>query len=175
MCLISVKHEETKKEWRSDMSNNDLNKVMLTGNLTRDPELRVTPAGTSILSFGIAVNDRRRNSQTQEWESYTNFFNCSVFGKRAEALAKILKKGMKAALDGKLHYSSKEGDDGIRRVYIGVNVEDVVILSPKSQTDAAASAPVAQGNPQAGQMAPVYEQVSAPVPAPAYTDEDIVF
>lgn len=82
-----------------------LNRVMVTGNLTRDPELRQTANGMSVLSFGIAVNDRRKNSQTGEWEDYPNFLDCTLFGARADGLHKIITKGTKVAIDGKLRWS----------------------------------------------------------------------
>ena len=56
-----------------------INHVAITGNLTRDPELRSTAGGTAVLSFGIAVNDRRKNQQTGEWEDYPNFIDCTMF------------------------------------------------------------------------------------------------
>ena len=59
-----------------------INRVNITGNLTRDPELRATAGGTQVLSFGVAVNDRRRNAQTGEWEDYPNFVDCTMFGTR---------------------------------------------------------------------------------------------
>lgn len=117
------------------MAADDINVVTLTGNLTRDPELRVTENGLAILRFAIAVNDSRRNPETQEWESYANFFNCTLFGKRAESLSSILKKGMKVAVNGKLHYSSSEGDDGNRRTYISVNVNDIVLPAQQRSLD----------------------------------------
>ena len=82
-----------------------VNRVMVSGNLTRDPELRQTAGGMSVLSFGIAVNDRRKNSQTGEWEDYPNFLDCTLFGSRADGLSKILAKGSKVAIDGKLRWS----------------------------------------------------------------------
>ena len=63
-----------------------INKVVITGNLTRDPELRETPSGFQVLSFGVAVNDRRRNPQTQQWEDYANFVDCTMFGNRAASV-----------------------------------------------------------------------------------------
>ena len=57
-----------------------INRVNISGNLTRDPELRATAGGTQVLSFGVAVNDRRRNAQTGEWEDYPNFVDCTMFG-----------------------------------------------------------------------------------------------
>jgi single-strand DNA-binding protein len=86
-----------------------INQVALTGNLTRSPELRSTHGGTPVLSFGIAVNDRRKNASGQ-WEDVPNFFECVTFGNRATALSDILTKGMKVAIAGKLHYSSWEKD-----------------------------------------------------------------
>lgn len=67
-----------------------INRVNITGNLTRDPELRATAGGTQVLSFGVAVNDRRRNAQTGEWEDYPNFVDCTMFGTRAEAVSRFL-------------------------------------------------------------------------------------
>lgn len=86
-----------------------INHVLIVGNLTRDPELRSTQSGTAVLSFGIAVNDSRKNASGQ-WEDVPNFFECSTFGNRATALSDILTKGMKVAITGKLHYSSWEKD-----------------------------------------------------------------
>ena len=83
-----------------------INRVILTGNLTRDAELRTTQSGLSIATFGIAVNDRTKNSSTGEWEEYANFINCTMFGKRAEAVAQYLTKGTRVGIDGRLHYSS---------------------------------------------------------------------
>lgn len=86
-----------------------INHVVVVGNLTRDVELRSTQSGTAVLSFGIAVNDSRKNASGQ-WEDVPNFFECSTFGNRATALSDILTKGMKVAITGKLHYSSWEKD-----------------------------------------------------------------
>ena len=87
-----------------------INRVNITGNLTRDPELRATAAGTQVLSFGIAVNDRRKNPQTGEWEDYPNYIDCTMFGTRAEAVGRYISKGSKVAIEGKLRYSSWERD-----------------------------------------------------------------
>lgn len=86
-----------------------INHVAVVGNLTRSPELRNTQSGTAVLSFGIAVNDRRNNA-SGNWEDVPNFFECVTFGNRATALGDILTKGMKVAVSGKLHYSSWEKD-----------------------------------------------------------------
>lgn len=108
-----------------------LNRVTISGNLTREPELRQTPSGYEILSVGVAVNDRRKNQQSGEWEDYANFVDVVVFGKRASSLSKILTKGMKVAIDGKLRYSSWEDKDGKKRSKLEVIAEDVDIMQRK--------------------------------------------
>lgn len=77
-----------------------INRVSLSGNLTRDPELRSTTSGSQVLSFGIAVNDRRRNAQG-EWEDVPNYVDCVVFGARAESLSRFLAKGQKNCIGRK--------------------------------------------------------------------------
>ena len=72
-----------------------INRVIISGNLTRDPELRSTQSGMDVMSFGVAVNDRRRNPQTNEWEDYPNFVDCTMFGNRARSLHQYLSKGTK--------------------------------------------------------------------------------
>lgn len=116
-----------------------INRVTISGNLTRDADLRQTQGGTSVLSIPVAVNDRRRNPQTNEWEDHANFVDCVLFGRRAEALAPKLLKGTKVAIEGKLRYSSWERD-GQRRSKLEVMVDEVELMSPK------------------GQQAPVYDE-----------------
>lgn len=107
-----------------------INRVIISGNLTREPELRRTQSGLGILSFGVAVNDRRRNPQG-EWEDYANFIDCTMFGARGEALARILKKGMKVSLEGKLRWSQWERD-GQKRSKIEVIVDEVEFMSQRN-------------------------------------------
>ena len=87
-----------------------INKVMIAGNLTRSPELRSTQGGTAVLTFGVAVNDRRKNPQTGDWEDYPNYVDCALFGKRADTVSKFIDKGSKVAIEGSLRYSSWEKD-----------------------------------------------------------------
>lgn len=107
-----------------------INKVLITGNLTRDPELRRTPSGTSVLGFGVAVNDRHKNASTGEWEDYPNFVDCNLFGKRADSLSRHLSKGMKVAIEGKLRYSSWE-KDGSKRSKLEVIVDELEFMSSR--------------------------------------------
>lgn len=110
-----------------------INRVMISGNLTRDPELRSTAGGTSVLNFGVAVNDRRKNQQTGEWEEYANFINCVMFGKRADALAQYLTKGQKVAIEGKLSYSQWESQQGEKRSKVEVLVDEIEFMSSRSE------------------------------------------
>lgn len=114
-----------------------INSVCISGFLTRDPELRMTSGGTQVLSFGVAVNDRRRNPQTGEWEDYPNFVDCTMFGTRAEKIAPYLAKGAKVAVDGKLRYSSWERD-GQKRSKLEVIVEEIEFLSRSGEARTAA-------------------------------------
>ena len=120
-----------------------INRVNISGNLTRDPELRQTQGGTSVLRLGVAVNDRARNQQTGEWEDRPNFVDCVVFGNRADALSRLLSKGSKVAVEGRLRYSSWETQDGQRRSKLEVAVDEVEFLSPRNQGGAGAPAPMA--------------------------------
>ena len=107
-----------------------INKVVVTGNLTRDAELRYSQSGMAISTIGIAVNDRTKNSSTGDWEDYANFFNCTLFGKRAEALDQYLKKGQKVGIDGKLRYSTWESD-GQKRSKVEIIVDDLELLGSR--------------------------------------------
>lgn len=103
-----------------------INQVSITGNLTREPELRGTAGGTAVLSFGIAVNDRRKNASGQ-WEDVPNFFECVAFGNRAAVLSGILTKGMKVSIAGKLHYSSWERD-GKKHSKVDIIAQEIELM-----------------------------------------------
>jgi len=140
-----------------------INKVVVSGNLTRDPELRSGSTGMSVLVFGIAVNDRRRDPSSGEWTDYANFFDCTVFGSRADGLAKVLTKGMKIAIVGRLHYSNWE-KDGAKRSKVEIYVDEVDFMSNRNSGG------------QEYAAAPPSSPVEIP-PAPEITvyDEDIPF
>lgn len=115
-----------------------INRVNISGNLTRDPELRATTGGTQVLSFGMAVNDRRKNQQTGEWEGYPNFVDCTMFGSRAEKVSRYLSKGCKVAVEGKLRYSQWERD-GQKRSKLEVIVEEIEFMSRQQAAEPAPS------------------------------------
>ncbi len=110
-----------------------MNKVILVGNLTRDPELTETPTGIAVCRFSIAVTRDYANSEgTRE----TDFFNITVWRGRAENCGKYLKKGNKVAIVGSLQNRSYEDKDGIKRTVTDVIASEVEFLTPKNaQTD----------------------------------------
>lgn len=147
-----------------------INRVNISGNLTRDPELRATPNGQQVLTFGVAVNDRRRNQQTGEWEDVPNYVDCVVFGSRAEALSKFLSKGSKVAIEGKLRYSSWETKDGQHRSKLEVSVDEIEFMSSK-QTSSTPKPPAPTASPAPKPVAPP----ASPAPPADVYDEDIPF
>lgn len=110
------------------MSN--INRVVISGRLTRDPELRATAGGTSLLSMCVAVNERRRDPKTGEWGDCPNFVDCTVFGPRAESLARMLSKGSHVTVEGRLRWSEWESG-GQRRSKLGVVAEELE-LEPRA-------------------------------------------
>ena len=108
-----------------------INKVLITGNLTRDPELRETQSGFQVLNFGVAVNDRRKNNQTGQWEDYANFVDCTMFGNRAASVARFLAKGSKVTIEGKLRWSQWETQDGSKRSKLEVVVDEIEFMTSR--------------------------------------------
>ena len=104
----------------------NINRVVLTGNLTRDPDHRTTPGGLSICKLGIAVNTRRKNA-SGEWEEKANFFRVTVFGRQADSCANFLKKGRPVAIDGRLEWSTWESE-GQKRESIDIIADTVQFL-----------------------------------------------
>lgn len=152
-----------------------INRVIISGNLTRDPELRSTAGGMPVLGFGVAVNDRRKNQQTGEWEDYPNFIDCTMFGARAEALSRYLNKGTKVSIEGKLRWSQWERE-GQKRSKIEVIVDDLEFMSSRGDSSSYGGG-MGGGYSAPTPSAPAY----APAPAPVVNasssvyDEDIPF
>ena len=113
-----------------------INVVCLSGNVTRDAELRQVGSGTC-LEFSVAVNDRRKN-QSGEWEDVPNYFDCCMWGKRAEAVAGMVTKGKQVMLEGRLHWRQWDAKDGTRRSKVEVTVAEIVFPpKPKAHDDEA--------------------------------------
>ena len=168
-----------------------INKATITGNITRDPELRQTQGGTSVLTIGVAVNDRRKNQQTGEWEDYPNFIDCTMFGARAQSVSRFLSKGSKVAIEGKLNQSRWQAEDGTNRSKIEIIVDEIEFMSRQQGQTASKPVqqqpqqpmqqqPMQQFAPQPMQAAPVQQampmmQQQAPQQVASIYDEDIPF
>ena len=116
-----------------------INRVNISGNLTRDPELRTTSGGVSVCSFGLAVNRRRKT----EGQPDVDFFNVSAWRQMGENCARYLRKGSKACVIGTLQIRTYDAQDGTKRTVVDVEASDVEFLTSVTQGDRAA-APVAQ-------------------------------
>ena len=125
-----------------------LNKVLLIGNLTRDPELRYTPNGIAVCSLGIAVN-RRYKDKTGELKEDTLFINASAWNKQAEVCNQYLKKGRPVFIEGQLQSRSWEGKDGQKKTTIDIRVERVQFLNSSSKEVSVAASEVSE-EPHAG-------------------------
>lgn len=149
-----------------------INRVTITGNLTRDPDLRSTAGGMPVLGFGVAVNDRRKNQQTGEWEDYPNFIDCTMFGARAQSVSRFLSKGSKVAIEGKLRWSQWERD-GQKRSKIEVIVDEIEFMSYRNDNNNMQrnSMEASAVNPAPAAAAPM----AAPVVDTSVYDTDIPF
>lgn len=152
-----------------------INRVAITGNLTRDPEMTATQSGTQILRVGVAVNDRVKNQATQQWEDRPNFIDCVMFGNRAQGVAPYLHKGSKVSIEGKLRWSQRQDrDTGKNRSKIEVVVDEIELMQ-QSQQQGYQQPQAHQQAPQTYQ-APTYQQAPQPAPqapAQAYAPQQV--
>jgi single-strand DNA-binding protein len=116
----------------------DINRVTLVGRLTRDPELRGLPSGTSVLNIGLAVNGRQKD-QSGNWTEKPNFFDVKVFGAQADMLANHLSKGRRIGVDGRLEWSSWDAQDGTKRSKVEVVAQSVQFLDSRGDGDGGGS------------------------------------
>jgi single-strand DNA-binding protein len=112
-----------------------INRVVLVGNLTRDPELRHTGGGTPVCSLRIAVNTRRKDGATGEWTDKPNYFDITVWGNQAESCNQYLSKGRPVAIDGRLEWREWEAQDGTKRQAVEVVAESVQFLGGGRDSD----------------------------------------
>ncbi len=110
------------------MAGTNINRVILTGNLTRDPELRATAGGLSICSLRIATNTRRKNNQTGDWEDKANYVSVTIFGRQGENAAQFLAKGRPVAIDGRLEWREWQTQSGEKREQLEVIADTVQFL-----------------------------------------------
>jgi single-strand DNA-binding protein len=127
-------------------------KLMIIGNLGRDPEMRYTPTGKPVTQFTVAVNQSTRNQQTGEWTEETDWFRVSVFGDRAERAAEQLRKGNRVFVEGRFRTREFEGQDGQKRTSLDLTADNVISLErrPRDEEGAFTGAPAAAAAAGAG-------------------------
>jgi single-strand DNA-binding protein len=145
----------------------NINRVVLVGNLTRDPELRHTPGGTPVCSLRIAVNSRRKDESGQ-WVDKPNYFSVSVFGNQAESCAQYLSKGRPVGIDGRLDWREWQAQDGAKREAVEIVAESVQFLGGRDGGEGGG------GAGGANQFVPTGAG-SETADFPAATDDDIPF
>src|ERR1700691_2674856 len=145
------------------MAASNINRVVLTGNLTADPELRSLPSGNSVCKLRVACNTRRKNGSTGEWVDKPNFFNVTVWGAQGKNAARYLSKGRPVAIDGRLEWREWEAQDGTKRSAVDIIAESVQFLG--SREDATSGNGFAGNRPPTGGDVPADEGdfQSAPV------------
>ena len=115
------------------MAGTNINRVVITGNLTRDPELRNLPSGTSVCSLRVASNTRRKDQSTGEWTDKPNYFSVTVWGAQGENCARFLSKGRPVAIDGRLEWREWQGQDGAKRESIEIVADSVQFLGGREE------------------------------------------
>jgi single-strand DNA-binding protein len=109
----------------------NINRVVLTGNLTRDPELRSTSGGTSVCSLRVACNTRRKDQSTGEWTDKPNYFDVTVWGAQGENCARFLSKGRPVAIDGRLEWREWQDKEGNTRQSVDIIADAVQFLGSR--------------------------------------------
>ena len=116
------------------MAATNINRVVLTGNLTRDPELRSLPSGTSVCSLRVACNTRRKDA-SGDWVDKPNYFDVTVWGAQGENCAQYLSKGRPVAIDGRLEWREWEDKDGNKRQSIDIIADSVQFLGSRGDAE----------------------------------------
>jgi single-strand DNA-binding protein len=151
------------------MAATNINRVVLTGNLTRDPELRTTPSGTSVCGLRIACNTRRKDASGQ-WVDKPNYFDVTVWGAQGENCAQYLAKGRPVAVDGRLEWREWEGENGQKRQAIDIIADSVQFLGSREGGENGG-----RFTPQSDVPADTADFAQAPVATGSSTDDDIPF
>lgn len=155
-----------------------INSVVIVGNLTRDPELRATPSGTSVCSLRVAVNDRVKDPTTGEWGDKANYFDVDVFGGQGERCAQWLSRGRQVAVSGRLRWREWEAQDGQKRQAVSIVADNVQFIGPREGGDSSGGGPRQGGYAQQGGRGGGLPEPAPVEPWPADTsepDDDIPF
>src|SRR5436190_16369977 len=161
----------------------NLNKVMLIGRLTRDPEVRMFPNGGKVAKFGFAVNNRKKNTQSGQREDEPVFldieaFNRGEFGKQADLCEQYLRKGHQVFIEGHLQLDQWTSQDGQKRTKLKIVVDNVQFLEPRGEGGARPLSPSAAPRRAPGAGGDDFDAPQEPPmdpPPPGRTDEDIPF
>jgi single-strand DNA-binding protein len=157
------------------MAATNINRVVMTGNLTRDPDLRATQSGMSVCSLRIACNTRRKGAGG-EWEDKPNFFDVTVWGAQGENCARYLAKGRPVAIDGRLEWREFEDRTGQRRQAIDIIADSVQFLGGRDEGGAGNGFAGPRQDVAGGGDVPIDSQDFRSAPAPtAPADDDIPF
>ena len=113
------------------MAASNINVVAITGNLTKDPELRTTPSGTSVCKLRVAVNSRRKDGASGEWIDKPNYFDVTVWGAQGENCANYLSKGRPVAVEGRLDWREWESQEGQKRQAVEIIANSVQFLGSR--------------------------------------------
>ena len=113
------------------MAATNINRVVITGNLTRDPELRSTPNGMSICGLRVAVNGRKKDAESGQWVDKANYFDVTVFGAQGDNCAQYLAKGRPVAIEGRLNWREWEAQDGAKRQSVDIIADTVQFLGSR--------------------------------------------
>jgi len=140
----------------------DLNRAMLIGNITRDPELRSTSTGQSVASFGLATNRIWKDPSSGERKESTDFHNIVAWGKLAEICGQYLRKGSKIFVEGRIQNRSWQGQDGNKRYITEIVMENMIMLDRKP----AETSPYQPSTPQSNQPPVALKTQATPPPQP---------
>ena len=146
----------------------NINRVVLVGNLTRDPELRHTPSGMAVCSLRIAVNTRRKDSTSGQWTEKPNYFDITVWGRQGENVAQYLSKGRPVAVDGRLNWREWQDQGGNKRQSVDIIADSVQFLGSREGGENGG-----RFTPQSDVPADTSDYASAP--AGSSGDDDIPF
>ncbi len=113
------------------MAASNINSVVITGNLTRDPELRSLPSGTSVCKLRVAVNSRRKDGSSGEWVDKPNYFDVTVWGAQGENCSNYLSKGRPVAVQGRLDWREWESQEGQKRQSVEIIADSVQFLGSR--------------------------------------------
>ena len=155
------------------MAGSNINRVIITGNLTRDPELRSLPSGNSVCSLRVACNGRRRNPTTTEWEDQPNYFDVTVWGAQGENCHRFLSKGRPIAVDGRLQWREWTDKEGNKRQSVDIVADSVQFLGGRD--DAGNGNGFSSGARATESDVPIDTGDFERAPVGAGADEDIPF